>query len=271
MSDWEDTSPTSTVAPLPFEEDGETERQLSLFLSLDGWEGPIDVLLSLAREQKVDLAQISILQLVEQYIAFIRSAQRLNLELAADYLVMAAWLAYLKSRLLVPQEQEDDEPSPEELAETLRFQLARLEAMREAGTALIARSQLGVDRFKRGEADTSMVETRSVFDLTLFELLRAYADHKVRTDKPPLRIAATELFAVEQALERLTGLVGHVPSWRSLLTFLPPGVRGSLMMRSAVASTFVASLELAREGKVELRQDGMFEPIYLRSGDRPVE
>lgn len=243
---------------------GREPVQLSLFLNIDGYEGPIDVLLTLARDQKVDLTQVSILQLAEQYLSFVRQAQKLNLELAADYLVMAAWLAYLKSRLLLPVE-EADEPSSEEMAEALRLQLLRLEAMQEAGAALMASPRLGIDIFPRGEPEGVAIETRAVFDLTLYELLRAYADHKLRTEHKPLRIAATELYAVEDALERLRLIVGHVPSWRTLQSFLPPGLASGLVSRSALAATFVASLALAKDGKVELRQDDAFGPIYLRT------
>lgn len=240
--------------------------QLSLFLNLDGFEGPIDVLLNLARDQKVDLTQISILQLAEQYLVFIREAQVLNLELAADYLVMAAWLAYLKSRLLLPpDETTEEEQDPAALAEALRFQLLRLEAMQEAGSRLMALPQLGVDVFPRGAPENMSARFRSIYDVTLYDLLRAYADHKVREQGHTLRIAATDLYAVEDAIERLRGLVGKVPEWRTLFSFLPDFLKGSLIMRSAVASTFVASLQLVKDGQAQIRQDGTFGPIWLRS------
>jgi len=240
--------------------------QLSLFLNLDGFEGPIDVLLSLARDQKVDLTQISILQLAEQYLVFIREAQVLNLELAADYLVMAAWLAYLKSRLLLPADATpEEEQDPEALAEALRFQLLRLEAMQEAGVRLMALPQLGVDRLARGAPENLSARFRSVYDVTLYDLLRAYADHKLREQGQTLRIAATDLYAVEDAIERLRALVGKVPEWRTLFSFLPDFLRGSLVLRSAVASTFVASLQLVKDGQAQIRQDGTFGPIWLRS------
>lgn len=240
--------------------------QLSLFLNLDGFEGPIDVLLTLARDQKVDLTQISILQLAEQYLVFIREAQVLNLELAADYLVMAAWLAYLKSRLLLPPDEgEEEEQDPAALAEALRFQLLRLEAMQEAGTRLMALPQLGVDVFARGAPENLSARFRSVYDVTLYDLLRAYADHKVREQGHTLTIAATDLYAVEDAIERLRGLVGRVPEWRTLFSFLPEFLKGSLVLRSAVASTFVASLQLVKDGQAQIRQEGTFGPIWLRS------
>ncbi|EDP66286.1 hypothetical protein BAL199_25104 [alpha proteobacterium BAL199] len=240
--------------------------QLSLFLNLDGFEGPIDVLLTLARDQKVDLTQISILQLAEQYIVFIREAQVLNLELAADYLVMAAWLAYLKSRLLLPVDAtEEEEQDPAALAEALRFQLLRLEAMQEAGGRLMALPQLGVDLHARGAPENLSIRYRPVYDVTLYDLLRAYADHKVREQGHTLTIAATELYAVEDAIERLRGLVGKVPEWRTLFSFLPEFLKGSLILRSAMASTLVASLQLVKDGQAQIRQEGTFGPIWLRS------
>jgi segregation and condensation protein A len=240
--------------------------QLSLFLNLDGFEGPIDLLLSLARDQKVDLTQISILALADQYLVFVREAQVLNLELAADYLVMAAWLAYLKSRLLLPPEEgEDEDQDPEALAEMLRFQLQRLEAMQTAGERLFARHQLGVDVFPRGRPENLGARFRSVYDATLYDLLRAYADHKLRGQDSTLRIAETDLYSVEQAVERLRTFIGRVPQWRTLFSFLPENLRGVLMFRSAIASTFVASLQLVKDGQASIRQDGTFGPIWLRS------
>ena len=245
-------------------------EQLSLFLTLDGYEGPIDVLLSLGRDQKVDLTQISILQLADQYLAFIRQAQSLNLEVAADYLVMAAWLAYLKSRLLLPSSEEDGEGlTSEEMAEVLRFQLQRLEAMREVGDKMMARPRLGVDTFARGMPESIKDHAHPVYDVTLFELLKAYGDHKVRTEHTSLKIVSTKLFAVEEAVKRLKLMLGQMPNWQTLISFLPTNLRGGLLTRSAVASTFVASLELAKEGHIELRQDDPYGPIFLRNREQP--
>jgi segregation and condensation protein A len=239
----------------------ETER---LVVDVDGYEGPIDVLLVLAREQKVDLKRISILQLVEQYLTFMQTARKLRLELAADYLVIAAWLAYLKSRLLLPEPPDDDEPSGEELAAQLTFQLERLHAMQTAAVRLMARAQLGIDRFPRGETQDLRVRRRPVYDVTLYDLLSAYGEHRAREEGRTLKIAPTELYAVDQALERLQELVGRSPDWQMLTTFLPPALKDGLIARSALAATFVASLELARSGKVQLRQLERFGPIYLR-------
>ncbi len=240
-----------------------------LVLNLDGFEGPIDVLLALAREQKVDLTKISILELAEQYLVFVNEARRLRLELAADYLVMAAWLAYLKSRLLLPVEAEGEEPSGEEMAAALAFQLQRLEAIREAGEALFARGLLGRDVFGRGAPEGVRVVTRSVYEATLYEMLQAYGAIQRRgTRDQPLRIDQVELYTMDEALERLERALGALPDWSTLMSFLPEGLKG-LKRRSAIAATFLASLELARSGRMELRQNGRFGEIFIRRNPTP--
>jgi segregation and condensation protein A len=239
-----------------------------LVLDLGAYEGPIDVLLGLAREQKVDLAKISILELADQYLAFIAAARRLRLELAADYLVMAAWLAYLKSRLLLPEPQADDEPTGAEMAAALAFQLRRLEAMQEAGARLMARPQLGRDVFARGAPEGLPVVSHIRWEVTLYDLLQAYGEQRSRAGAQVLEIPAAELYSMDEALERLGALVGRLPDWRTLATFLPEGLRGGLLERSAVAATFAASLELVRSGRLQLRQDVAFGPIWLRSPGR---
>ena len=233
-------------------------------VDLDGYEGPIDVLLKLAREHKLDLTKISILALADQYLAFIAKVQRTNLELAADYLVMAAWLAYLKSRLLLPDLGEEDEPTGEEMAAALAFQLQRLEAMQNAGQKLMARSRLGQDFFTRGAPETFRALINPVLEVTLFDLLKAYGDQRRRIEGGTLHIEAFEIHTVEDALRRLKSLIGSTPDWQSLWRFLPEGVLEGLVQRSAIASTFAASLEMAREGKIKLRQSGPFGPIYLK-------
>ena len=238
---------------------------VELVVDLEGYEGPIDMLLSLAREQKVDLTRISILELADQYLAFIAAARRLRLEIAADYLVMAAWLAYLKSRLLLPDPQPPDEPSGTDLAAALTHQLQRLEAMQHAGAALVARPQLGRDVFPRGAPEGLPRVLRPVYDVTLYDLLRAYGEQRQRKADTVLHIEPPELYSMDDALQRLSRLLGRMPEWRTLMSFLPPSLRGGLIERSAVAATFAASLELARSGKVQLRQDTAFGPIYLRS------
>jgi segregation and condensation protein A len=234
-------------------------------LDLDGYEGPIDVLLVLARDQKVDLTRISILDLADQYLSFVSRARRLRLELAADYLVMAAWLAYLKSRLLLPEPAGEGEPSGAELAAALAFQLQRLEAMRDAARRLMARGQLGQDFFARGVSEPIPVVQIPVYSVKLYDLLRAYGAIASRRQAGLLRIAPTEIYSMDDALRRLVGMLGTALDWQMLLNFLPDDFAEGIRGRSAVASTFAASLELARSGKLELRQESTFGPIFVRS------
>ena len=242
-----------------------------LIVHLDGFEGPIDLLLTLARDQKVDLTKISILGLAEQYLSFIEQARELRLEIAADYLVMAAWLAYLKSRLLLPATDDDEEPSGAVLAAALSYQLQRLEAMRMAAEGLFARPLLGRDVFARGAPEGIRVITRSVYETSLFELLQAYGLTQRRRKPVPLRIEQMELYSMDDVLGRLTDLLGKVLDWSTLSSFLPDGLDDELVRRSAVAATFAASLELVRSGHAEIRQDQLFGPIFFRSrgGVRP--
>jgi len=237
----------------------------SLVLNLDGFEGPIDVLLTLARTHKVDITKISILGLAEQYLAFIQRAHALRLEIAADYLVMAAWLAYLKSRLMLPSTDDEDEPTGAELAARLAFQLQRLEAMRKAAGEVMERPQLGQDFYARGEPDPLIVDTTTEFSATLYDLLTMYAGIRERQGASTLQISPARLYSMDDALERLGKLLGHAPDWTTLSRFLPEGIGDDLMMRSAIASTFAASLELARQGKLQLNQSQTFAPIYVRA------
>jgi segregation and condensation protein A len=237
-----------------------------LVLDLDGYEGPIDLLLSLAREQKVDLARISILQLADQYLAFIAAQRRLQLEIAADYLVMAAWLAYLKSRLLLPDPPEDQTgPSAVELAEALAHRLRLLEAMQQAGTSLMALPQLDRDVFARGAPEGLDRVDQPVFELSLYDLLKAYGNSHRRQHGQVLTILPSAYQSLSDALEHLAQFIGHMPDWRELMAFLPDELRSGPLGRSALAATFAATLELARAGQVELRQDRAFGPLYLRS------
>lgn len=250
----------------PFEmQKPEIEPSNELVVDLEGYEGPIDALLQLAREQKVDITKISILRLADQYLAFIAAARRLSLEIAADYLVMAAWLAYLKSRLLLPQPPEAEEPSGEEMAAALAHQLLRLEAMQKAGQQLFARDLLGRDVFQRGAPEGLPRVVIPIYEATLYELLKAYGEERSREQSGILHIEAPELYSMDEALQRLTRLLGRMPDWRTLESFLPRGLARGLVQRSAVAATFAASLELVRSGKLELRQDRVFGPIFLRS------
>ena len=245
----------------------------TFIVDIDGYEGPIDVLLGLAREQKVDLKHVSIVQLAEQYLTFIAETRRASLEVNAEYLVMAAWLAYLKSRLLLPELPRPDEPSGEEMAAALAFQLRRLEAMRDAGAGLMARSRLDQDIFPRGEVERlAEVTTIGVMRVDLHDLLRAYVAHVARQQPHGLRIETSDLYSVKQALERLRQMLETSTGWATLFSFLPDetaeGLReGRVSARSALAATFAASLELVREGHIRLRQNSSFGPIYLGSFD----
>jgi segregation and condensation protein A len=239
----------------------------ALVLDLDGYEGPIDLLLALAREQKVDLTRISILQLADQYLAFIAQQHWLRLEVAADYLVMAAWLAYLKSRLLLPDPPEDETgPTAIELAEALAHRLRLLGAMQRAGAALMARPLLGRDVFARGAPEGLVTIDQPVFELSLYELLKAYGDSHRRQHGQVLTILPSAYHSLADAMENLARFIGQVPDWRELMAFLPDALRGGPLRRSALAATFAATLELAKAGRVELRQDRAFGPLYLRSG-----
>lgn len=232
-------------------------------VDLEGFEGPIDLLLTLAREQKVDLARISILALAEQYLAYIERARDLELEIAADYLVTAAWLAYLKSRLLLPQPAGDDEPSGEELAEALAWRLRRLDAIRRAADELMMRPRLGHERFARGRPEGLRVRRKSRFRVSLHELLQAYVEHRLRARDHTLTLEPAPVVRVEDALKRLTRMLGG-PEWQNLLTFLPQGVADERVRRSALAAHLAASLELTRTGMIEVNQASPFGPIYVR-------
>ena len=249
-----------------FEDPGKSVPSDSQFmLDLDGYEGPIDVLLNLAREQKVDLTKISILDLADQYLAFVARARRLRLELAADYLVMAAWLAYLKSRLLLPEpETLDGEPTGAQMAAALAFQLQRLEAMRAVAGKLMALPQLGHDFFCRGAPEPIPVVRTPVYAVKLYELLRAYGAIANRKQGGTLRILPTDIYSMDDALQRLSEMLGRSLDWQALISFLPPDWNEGLRGRSAVAATFAATLEVVRSGRAEVRQDGIFGPIYLR-------
>jgi segregation and condensation protein A len=265
--------PAADIAAFEGEAATETDDDGQFMLDLDGYGGPIDVLLTLARDQKVDLSKISILALAEQYLAFIERARKLRLELAADYLVMASWLAFLKSRLLLPEPESDDEPSAAEMADALAFQIRRLESMQQAGARLQALPQLGRDVFQRGAPEPIVIERRVTFALGLFDLLAAYGQHIGRREKPLYTIEPFMLLSVEAAIDRLSAMIGRLPGWTLLSQFLPSydpaeastGEQRRLVGRSAVAAMFGASLELAKRGIVNIRQDGNFEPIYIRS------
>jgi len=255
-----------------FREDSkDTFARGDLVLSLDGYEGPIDVLLNLARDQKVDLVHISILDLAEQYLKFVEVARHQRLELAADYLVMAAWLAYLKSRLLLPREDEEDGPTGEELAAALTFRLRQLEAMQDAGQKLMTRPRLGRDVFSRGQPEGIRVINHPIYQLSLYDLLRAYGDQTRRRDPGTLHFDSGDLTSMDEAIQRLNRVLPGLAEWTSLSRLMAgAGGKSPLGVRSAMASSFAASLELVRNGKAEIRQDRQFGDIYLRARSEPT-
>ena len=261
----------------PFEEDPPrglpegAHHADELLLNIDGFEGPIDVLLTMARDQKVDLAKISILQLARQYLAFVERAKELHLDLAAEYLVMAAWLAYLKSRLLLPRDKDSTEPDAQAIADALQFQLRRLEAMKKAASDLFARPRLGQDIFARGMPETGHVVHNTIWDINLYDLLRAYGDIQKRKETSHYELPKFYLMSMEDAVERMTRMLGKLPRngpwsvWTTLQSFLPERIKDKLYARSSLASILTAGLEMAKQGRIELRQDGPFRPIYLRA------
>jgi segregation and condensation protein A len=241
----------------------------ALIVDVEGFEGPLDVLLMLSRTQKVDLRRISVLQLAEQYLAFVERARAVRIELAADYLVMAAWLAYLKSRLLLPPDPEEGGPTGEELAAHLAYQLERLEAMREAAARLMARDQLYRDVFPRGIPEDVTRVRKLRYSATILDLMQAYARIRTRDEFRPYAFERDDVFTMDDALDRLRGLIGYAGEWAALETFLPEGWEISpSRRRSATAATFAAALELARDGRLELRQAETFAPIQIRRKDQ---
>ncbi len=233
-----------------------------LRLDIDGWEGPLDLLLQLARSQKVDLAKISILALVEQYLAYIADARRLKLEIAADYLVMAAWLAYLKSCLLLPKDPEVD-PSPDELALRLQLRLQRLDAMRDAGARLMARDRIGRDVFLRDKPEGLPLVRKARWEAGLYDLIAAYGRVRARGEPVVHIVARRTVMTLDEALIRLERMIGTRLDWARLDDFLPESPDRDYR-RSAMASSFVASLELARLGKLQLAQDEPFAPLMVK-------
>ena len=242
-----------------------------LVLDVDGFAGPIDVLLTLAREQKVDLTQISILELADQYLAWVVKLRQANLELAADYLVMAAWLAYLKSLLLLPTSTDDEEPTGEEMAAALQFQLLRLESMQQAGEKLLGRDQLGQDFFPRGNPEKFGYNLNSAFEVSIYDLLKAYGEHTHRSNVRILRIELSDLYSTDDGLKWLTKMLGSMPDWTSLLQFLPAEIKGDLVSRSMVASALSAALQLTKQGELKIRQTETFGTVYVRAAQNASE
>ncbi len=237
-----------------------------LVINIEGYEGPLDVLLALAQSQKVDLTKISILPLVEQYLTFITAARHLKLELAADYLVMAAWLTFLKSKLLLPVEEDDEDgPSAAEMAARLAFQLQRLEAIRGVAARLMARDRLARDTFRRGQPQQLKVIKTPSYEDELIDLLRAYTNQRVRAIPRDFKIHRSPAIAIEDARHRIEAMLGRIPDWSGLeLLILPIEDGHTEQHRSAMASTFAATLEMVRDGFLDIRQMGSFGPIFVR-------
>ncbi|AVW91182.1 ScpA family protein [Celeribacter baekdonensis] len=238
----------------------------ALIVDVEGYEGPLDLLLQLSRTQKVDLMKISILHLAQQYLIFVDKAKELRIELAADYLVMAAWLAFLKSRLLLPPDPSDEGPSGEELAAHLAFQLQRLEAMREAAAKLMARDQKGRDFFVRGIPEEVARLRNVTYSASLLDLMQGYARVRTKDEFRPFVMDREAILSMEQALERLRGLIPYAIEWADLSSYLPEGWElDPKKRRSATAATFAASLELAKQGQIEIRQSGTFARIEIKA------
>ncbi len=240
-----------------------------LVVDVEGFEGPLDLLLALARTQKVDLAKISVLALAQQYLDFIGEARRLRLEIAADYLVMAAWLAFLKSKLLLPDEKsEEGEPTGEELAALLAFRLKRLHAMREASAQLMTRKRLGRDIFARGDPEPIRVLRKSVYDANVYDLLKAYAQQRQRAAKSTLHMKPRPVWSLKEARGELERLLGMSLDWAPLDRLLAEFLVNPETRRTALASSFTASLEMTREGTLEVRQEKPFAPLLIRRRNR---
>jgi len=237
----------------------------TLIIDVDGYEGPLDLLLTLSRTQKVDLRKISVLDLAVQYLMFIERATALRIELAADYLVMAAWLAFLKSRLLLPPDPKEDGPSGDELAAHLAYQLERLQAMRDCAAKLMARDRLGKDRFVRGLPEDVSRRRTVIYTANLLDLMQGYARIRTKDDFRPFVLDRDAVITMEQALTRMRSLIGFTGDWTDIISYLPEDwLNDPQKRKSATASTFAASLELAKEGNIEIRQGELYAPIEIR-------
>ncbi len=262
-------APDDWEAPERLDPDDDAD---ALILELDGFEGPLDLLLVLARNQKVDLTKLSILRLAEQYLDYIEAARALRLEVAADYLVMAAWLAYLKSKLLLPEkEQANDGPTGQELAAQLAFRLKRLEAMREAVANMMGRKRLGIDFFARGMPEGIRIVRSSIYQASIFDLLKSYAEQRQRNAVAEVKWGGRVVWSIKQARERLASLLGGEPDWAALDQFLEEFKPSPVLGKTVTASSFGATLELAREGYLEVRQSQPFGPLYLKWLNRKEE
>ena len=254
ISDWEDEDPRLEAGP------GDT-----LVVDVEGFEGPLDLLLALARTQKVDLAKISVLALAQQYLDFIAEARRLRLEVAADYLVMAAWLAFLKSKLLLPAEKDEEgEPTGAELAALLAFRLKRLHAMREVSAQLMTRKRLGRDVFARGTPEPIRITRKSIYEANVYDLLKAYSQQRQRTAIRTWQIRQRTVWSLKEARAELERLLGIACDWAPLDQLLAEFLVEPELRKTALASSFTATLEMTREGALEIRQAKSFAPLMVR-------
>ena len=274
MSETEPTYSKTSGPPereLPWDELGAEKRldDPKLNVEVEGFAGPLDLLLELSRRQKVDLSKISILALAEQYLEFIDEVRKLRIEIAADYLVMAAWLAFLKSKLLLPDEEsEDGELTGEQMAAALAFRLKRLDAMREAGKRLVNRNRLGRDFFKRGIPEQTQLDVKKKYSATLYDLLSIYAAQRQRTSVSHVTIEKRQVWSLQEAREILINMIGDLGEWTALDRFLVSYLPTPAMRATVMASSFAATLELVREGKLKIRQENAFAPIYMKQADR---
>lgn len=254
---WPDGQAALRVVPEPDADE--------LIVDVGGFEGPLDLLLELARAHKIDLAQVSILALANQYLLFIERAQKMRLDVAADYLVMAAWLAYLKSRLLIPTPPSTDEALPQDMAARLAFRLQRLAAMRDAAAKIMAMPQLGLHVFERGQPQPLVVDVQREYGDNLIDLLKAYADRRQRkVVRQSYTVKRQPTWSIKEAREALERLMGTMDEWGTFDRWLEVYLATPATRRSVRASSFTASLELARDGRIEMRQDEAFTPIYMR-------
>lgn len=248
-----------------FAQEPQAPRQGVMYVDVKGYEGPLDLLLDLARKQKVDLAHISVLSLAEQYLGFIETLKERRIEVAADYLVMAAWLAYLKSRLMVPHDDEDEEPSGEEMAALLQFRLKRLEAMRDAAAKLVNRPRLGREIHKRGDPETIITTKTNQWQATYYDLLRAYVIQREKSFPQDYSVKVRTVWSLSEAEEILERLIGQSMEWAPLHVYLADYLSASAEERqTALASSFSASLEMVRQGQIEVRQSAPFSPLMVR-------
>jgi segregation and condensation protein A len=236
----------------------------ALVIDVEGFEGPLDLLLMLARQQKVDLAKISIRALADQYLAFIEEARKLRLEIAADYLVMAAWLAYLKSRLLLPEQHEPDGLSAEEMATALAQRLRRLEGIRQVAEQLLNRPQLGRDIFARGQPEPIAEIKRPEWTATLYDLLSAYAVQRQKQARAYVRVRKRTVWSLAEAREAVERLIGGATDWCRLDEYLIAYMVEPALAATVRASSFAATLELVREGHIQVHQQAAFAPLYVR-------